>query len=160
VTAPRSPFSICKLHLGPIHDKATREELVAFLGNEYVEVASETVDQWGGGSTRTTHEQARPKLAPEQLAQLGDGEAIAIHGLDLPAIVKLPYWWEWLGCASRARRSRSPGEVRRDDDRQEHRRRLGERLRRLPGEPHGRAGAGRLLPRSRRRARGGAGTAG
>jgi len=92
--------ALCKLHLGPIHDKATREELVAFLGNEYVEVESETTERWSGGSTRTTHEQARPKLAPEQLAQLGDGEAIAIHGRDLPAIVKLPYWWEWLGCAS------------------------------------------------------------
>ena len=92
--------TLCKLHLGPIHDKATREELVAFLGSEYVEVASETTDRWGGGATRTTHEQARPKLAPEQLAQLGDGEAIATHGRDLPAIVKLPYWWEWLGCSS------------------------------------------------------------
>ncbi|HXE43832.1 MAG TPA: type IV secretory system conjugative DNA transfer family protein [Conexibacter sp.] len=92
--------TLCKLHLGPIHDKTTREELVAFLGNEYVEVESETTDRWGGGSTRTKHEQARPKLAPEQLAQLGDGEAIAIHGRDLPAIVKLPFWWEWLGCSS------------------------------------------------------------
>jgi type IV secretion system protein VirD4 len=92
--------ALCKLHLGPIHDKATREDLVAFLGNEYVEVVSETADRWGTGSTRTTHEQARPKLAPEELAQLGDGEAIAIHGRDLPAIVRLPYWWEWLGCAS------------------------------------------------------------
>lgn len=92
--------TLCKLFLGPIHDKATREELAAFLGNEYVEVESETTDRWGTGSTRTTHQQARPKLAPEEFAQLGDGEAIAIHGRDLPAIVKLPFWWEWLGCAS------------------------------------------------------------
>jgi len=92
--------TLCKLFLGPIHDKATREELAAFLGNEYVEVASETTDRWGTGSTRTTHQQARPKLAPEEFAQLGDGEAIAIHGRDLPAIVKLPFWWEWMGCTS------------------------------------------------------------
>jgi type IV secretion system protein VirD4 len=106
--------ALCKLFLGPIHDRATRDELVALLGEQQVEQTSTTSGRWGE-STTTRHEQPRPKLGAEQLAQLGGGQAIAFHGRDLPALVTLPFWWEWLGC-------RSPEEalrrIRQDDPRE------------------------------------------
>ena len=91
--------TLCKLFLGPITDQATREELIALLGEEWTEQTSTTSGRWGDSST-TRHEQPRPKLGGEQLAQLGDGQAIAFHGRDLPALVHLPFWWEWHGCRS------------------------------------------------------------
>jgi len=83
--------ALCKLAMGPIHDRATRDELVALLGDELVEQTSGT-DSMGSRSSVTRHEQLRPKITAEQLAMLGEGEAIAIHGRDLPAIVQLPVW--------------------------------------------------------------------
>lgn len=91
--------TLCKLVLGPVLDRATRDELGALRGEQEVEQRSTTSGRWGE-STTTRHEQPRPKLGGEQLAQLGDGEAIAFHGRDLPALVKLPFWWEWQGCRS------------------------------------------------------------
>jgi len=84
--------ALCKLYLGPIHDRGTRDELAALLGDELVEQTSHTRDSMGSRSSVTRHEQLRPKITAEQLAMLGEGEAIAIHGRDLPAIVKLPVW--------------------------------------------------------------------
>jgi type IV secretion system protein VirD4 len=91
--------TLCKLFLGPITDRTTREELIALLGDQQTEQTSTTSGRWGE-STTTRHEQPRPKLGGEQLAQLGDGEAIAFHGRDLPALVHLPFWWEWHGASS------------------------------------------------------------
>jgi type IV secretion system protein VirD4 len=91
--------ALCKLFLGPIHDRATRDELVALLGERQIEQTSTTSGRWGE-STTTRHEEPRPKLGGEQLAQLGGGQALAFHGRDLPALVDLPFWWEWQGCRS------------------------------------------------------------
>jgi len=93
--------ALCKLALGPIHDRATRDELVALLGDELVEQTSHTRDSMGSRGSVTRHEQLRPKVTAEQLAMLGEGEAIAIHGRDLPAIVQLPVWEGLVGKARR-----------------------------------------------------------
>ncbi len=87
--------TLCKLFLGPIHDKSTRDEIVALLGNETVEHTSHTSDRFGNGRSTTRHDQSRPTLSAEQLARLGEGEAVAIHGRDLPAIVRLPFYDQW-----------------------------------------------------------------
>lgn len=93
--------ALCKLFLGPIHDRATRDELLGLLGQEWVEQTSKSSSRWGD-TTTTRHDQPRPKLGAEQLAQLGGGDALAFHGRDLPALVHLPFWWEWQGCRSPA----------------------------------------------------------
>lgn len=124
--------TLCKLFMGPIHDRATREEVIALLGEQQAEQTSTTSGRWGE-STTTRHEQPRPKLTGEQLGQFGDGQAVAFHGNDLPALVTLPFWWEWQGC-------RSPKEAlerARENTPQE----IARRRARQFGE-HGRGGAG------------------
>ena len=116
--------TLCKLVLGPIVDRSTREEIAGLLGEQEIEQTSTTSAGWQE-RTRTTHEQQRPKLGAEQLAQLGDGDAIAFHSPDLPALVHLPFWWEWFGC-------RTPQEALRhirDADPQEAARRLARQFR-------------------------------
>jgi type IV secretory pathway TraG/TraD family ATPase VirD4 len=87
--------TLVKLVLGPIHDRATRDEVVALLGHELVEHTSHTTDPYGGARSTTRHEQHRPANSAEQLARIGEGEAIAIHGRELPAVVRLPLYNEW-----------------------------------------------------------------
>jgi type IV secretion system protein VirD4 len=87
--------TLSKLVLGPIHDRSTREEIVALLGYESVEQTSHTSDRWGGTRSTTRQRQQRPVISAEQLARIGEGEAVAIHGRDLPAIVRLPFYDEW-----------------------------------------------------------------
>jgi type IV secretory pathway TraG/TraD family ATPase VirD4 len=85
--------ALCKLFLGPIHDRVTRDEIVALLGRELVERTSRTTRGLGGSST-TRQQHERPVLAPEQLARIGEGKAVAIHGRELPAVVHLPFYDE------------------------------------------------------------------
>ncbi|MDW5595104.1 TraM recognition domain-containing protein [Conexibacter stalactiti] len=89
-----------KLLLGPIHDRATREELMALLGDEPITRTSHTTRAWGGDRSITQAQEQRPKLSADDLARLGEGEAVLIHGRDVPAIVRLPFWWEWTGARS------------------------------------------------------------
>jgi type IV secretion system protein VirD4 len=93
--------ALCKLVLGPIHDRATRDEIVALLGHELVEHTSHTTDPLGGARSTTRHEQHRPAISAEQLARVGEGEAIAIHGRELPAVVRLPFYDEWRPAVAR-----------------------------------------------------------
>jgi len=95
-----------KTYLGSVHDRTTREELMSFLGEEPVETTSRTSRGWSGGESSVTRgEQHRPKLSADDLARLGEGKAVLVHGNDVPAIVDLPYWWQWHGGA------RSPQEA-------------------------------------------------
>lgn len=87
--------TLCKVFMGPIHDKATRDEIVALLGHEQVQQTSHTSDSFGSSRSTTTHDQSRPVISAEQLARIGEGEAIVIHHRDLPAIVRLPFYNEW-----------------------------------------------------------------
>lgn len=87
--------ALTKVFLGPIHDRATREEIVALLGHELVEHTSHTTDRFGGHGSTTRHEQHRPVISAEQLARIGEGEALVIHGRELPIIVRLPFYDEW-----------------------------------------------------------------
>jgi len=124
--------TLCKLYLGPIVDGATRQEVQALLGEQEVEQTSTTSGRWGE-STTTRHEQSRPKLGGEQLAQLSGGEAIAFHGHDLPALVRLPFWWEWLGFSSPQEALRHL----REDSPQEAALRLARQFAHIPrGGPH------------------------
>jgi type IV secretion system protein VirD4 len=83
-----------KLFMGPIHDASTRQELMGLLGGESVTQTSRTHDSWGARRSTTEQEHERTKLAAHELAQLGDGDGVLIHGRDLPARVRLPFWWE------------------------------------------------------------------
>lgn len=87
--------TLCKLVLGPIHDRSTRDEVAALLGYELVEQTSRTTDRFGGTGSTTRQQQSRPVVSAEQLTRLGDGEAIAIHGRELPAVVRLPFYDQW-----------------------------------------------------------------
>jgi type IV secretory pathway TraG/TraD family ATPase VirD4 len=91
-----------KLHLGPIHDRATRTELLDLLGEEPVTRTSHTSRGWGAEESVTRAEEHRPKLSTDDLARLGEGKAVLVHGRDVPAIVELPFWWSWHGRARSA----------------------------------------------------------
>lgn len=94
-----------KLYMGPIHDEETRQELLRFLGEEPVTKTSQTSRAFGGDRSVTRAEEHRPKLSTDDLARLREGTAVLVHGREVPAIVTLPFWWEWHG------RSRSPEEA-------------------------------------------------
>lgn len=87
--------TMVKKIMGPIHDKATRDEIVALLGQEQIEQTSHTSDPLGGARSTTRHEQSRAVVSAEQLARLGVGEAIVVHDRNVPAIVRLPFYDEW-----------------------------------------------------------------
>lgn len=89
-----------KLYLGPIHDRTTRDELLAFVGDEPVETTSQTSRAWGGERSVTRGEQHRPKLSSDDLARLREGMGVLVHDNDVPAFVTLPFWWSWAGARS------------------------------------------------------------
>ncbi|MDO8186472.1 TraM recognition domain-containing protein [Conexibacter sp. JD483] len=92
-----------KLVMGPVHDRSTREELVAMLGEEPVATRSHTSRGWGSDSSVTRGQEYRPKLSTDDLARLDEGSALLVHGSDPRATVKLPFWWNWFN-----RRAKSP----------------------------------------------------
>lgn len=86
--------TLFKIYMGPIHDKATRDELAALLGDEQVREVTHSTDRFGSGGGRSVRDGYRPKAGAVDLATLPDGYAVMIHRNDLPAIVRLPYWYE------------------------------------------------------------------
>lgn len=91
-----------KIFLGPIHDQATREEVIGLLGGEEVTRTSRTHDGWGARRSMTEHEQETDKINAAELAQLREGDGIVVHGRDLPIKVALPTWWEIDGARTSA----------------------------------------------------------
>jgi len=87
--------ALAKLFLGPIHDEPTRRYLVELLADETTTAQSHNEIGFGRPpSSTTSHERQRPKVSAQQLMQLAAGEAIMVHGRDLPAVTTLPAFWE------------------------------------------------------------------
>lgn len=85
---------LCKLFLGPIQDATTRRYIVDLLGDEPVTETSRRRGVAGDVGERTEHERRAPKASAQQLQQLEVGEAVLVHGRDLPAVVRLKALWE------------------------------------------------------------------
>lgn len=86
--------TLIKLFLGPIQDEATRRYVVDLLDHETVTSTSRSSHRPGGPESKTRHERPTPKVSAQGLMQLPEGEAILVHGRDLPAVTHLPAWWE------------------------------------------------------------------
>src|SRR3954453_11396849 len=89
--------TLAKLFLGPLHDESTRRYLCALLDEEPSTTVSRSSSGFGAGVSTTHHERPVPKVSAQPLMQLAPGEAIAIHGRDLPAFTYLPASWERRG---------------------------------------------------------------
>lgn len=83
-----------KVFLGPIGDGETRRTVIDAFGEEDVETTSYSAQTWGASRSRTTRTERRSKLSADDLARLPEGVAIVLHGRDLPARVKLRFWWQ------------------------------------------------------------------
>jgi hypothetical protein len=83
-----------KVFLGPISDAETRRTVIDAFGEEDVETTSYTGGTWGAAGSRTTRTERRSKLSADDLARLPEGVAVVLHGRDLPARVKLRFWWQ------------------------------------------------------------------
>jgi type IV secretory pathway TraG/TraD family ATPase VirD4 len=86
--------ALAKLFLGPIHDESTRRYLADLLDEETATVTSRNEIRLSGETSRTRHERQRPKVSAQRLMQLAPGEAVVVHGRDLPALTYLPAHWE------------------------------------------------------------------
>jgi hypothetical protein len=87
-----------KVFLGPITDKATRDEVVDLLGRHKVEVDN--------------HSTLAEKATAQDLQQLTWGRALVVSGSLPPAVVRFDPHWR--GCGSRPRLS--PGGLARVGD--------------------------------------------
>ena len=82
---------LSKLFMGPIQAEQDRRYLIDAVGEETV-----TSRSWNSRSTlqASHHERQASKLSAQVLMQLAVGEAVMIHGRDLPAITRLAPYWE------------------------------------------------------------------
>lgn len=85
---------LCKLFLGPIQDATTRDYLIDLLDEETVTASSWRAEPLGAAGPRTRHERQSAKVSAQRLMQLGEGQAVMVHGRDLPAVTYLPACWE------------------------------------------------------------------
>jgi type IV secretory pathway TraG/TraD family ATPase VirD4 len=85
--------TLCKLFLGPIQDESTRRYLSDLLDEETVTAASWSSSPFGS-SGASRHERQAAKVSAQPLMQLGKGQAVLVHGRDLPAVAYLPASWE------------------------------------------------------------------
>lgn len=85
--------SLCKLFLGPIQDESTRRYVSDLLDEETVTAASWSSSPFGSGASSRQERQA-PKVSAQPLMQLREGQAVLVHGRDLPAVTYLPAFWE------------------------------------------------------------------
>ena len=85
---------LCKAFLGPVHDTATGEYVDALLGERTVTAKSWNVGAIGAGGSTTHHERQASKVSRAALGQLAEGEALIVHGRDLPFVSYFPATWE------------------------------------------------------------------
>ena len=86
---------LCKLVLGPVQDAETRRYVEELLDEEVTMTTSRSRNGgFGPDVSTTTHERRAAKVSAQRLMQLREGEAVFIHGRDLPAITRLPLWWD------------------------------------------------------------------
>lgn len=77
--------SLAKLILGPIQDRGTRDYLIELLDAEQVDDPTYSVSGFGARSVRSAQSRDRKKASAQSLQQLARGQAIVVHGDDLPA---------------------------------------------------------------------------
>lgn len=75
--------SVTKCFLGPITDRATRDYVVGLLDH------SASV-----GRDEGDYDLERNKASAQRLQQLAAGRALVVNERDLPAVVRVPFWWE------------------------------------------------------------------
>lgn len=75
--------SVTKCFLGPITDRATRDYVTALL--DHSATAHRDNDDY---------ELRRHKASAQRLQQLAAGRALVVNERDLPAVVRVPFWWE------------------------------------------------------------------
>lgn len=85
---------LCKLFMGPIQDASTRDYLGELLDEETVTASSWSAGALGADGQRSRHERQAAKVSAQRLMQLGEGQAVLVHGRDLPAVTYLPAFWE------------------------------------------------------------------
>jgi hypothetical protein len=88
---------LCKAFLGPIHDSATAEYIDGLVGERTVTTKSWTVGPFGARGASTRHEHQTSKVSRPALSQLAEGEALVVHGRDLPFVSHFPATWERRG---------------------------------------------------------------
>lgn len=86
-----------KVFLGPITDRQTCEEVIRIFGEEEVEKKSRSIDRHTGKGTTTKAPERRPKLSVDDLQRMPEGHALLLHGRDLTARTRIPFWWEQAG---------------------------------------------------------------
>ena len=85
---------LCKLFLGPIQDATTRNYLSELLDEETVTAGAWAAGPLGATGSKSHHERQQAKVSAQPLMQLGEGQAVMVHGRDLPAVTYLPAFWE------------------------------------------------------------------
>lgn len=86
--------SLAKLVMGPLQDEQTRDYLVDLLDEERHVETSYDVSGPLGRTARQQYDRERDKARAQTLQQLAQGEAIYLHGRDLPAKGKVQPYWE------------------------------------------------------------------
>lgn len=80
--------TLVKQFMGPVQDRATRDEIIALLGGEHVTSVTRNSDRLGLGGGRSERSEYRPKVGAEDLALLPEGHTLIVHGNDLPFITE------------------------------------------------------------------------
>jgi type IV secretion system protein VirD4 len=80
--------TLVKQFMGPVQDRATRDEITALLGGEHVTSVTHNSDRLGLGGGRSERSEYRPKVGAEDLVLLPEGHTLIVHGNDLPFITE------------------------------------------------------------------------
>jgi len=86
-----------KLFLGPIQDQSTARYLGEVLDKRTGQSRSHTSRGWLEQTSTTFQEVREPVASAQTLMRLRSGEAILLHGHDVPAVVRLPAPWQRRG---------------------------------------------------------------
>jgi type IV secretory pathway TraG/TraD family ATPase VirD4 len=86
-----------KLFLGPIQDQSTGRYLGEVLDKRTGQSRSHTSRGWLEETSTTFQEVREPVASAQTLMRLRAGEAILLHGHDVPAVVRLPAPWQRRG---------------------------------------------------------------
>ncbi len=130
--------TLTKQFFGPVHDRSTREELIALLGEERVTETTRSTHGFGHSTSKASVTATGPRPARSISPPLGTATR---SSFTTTICRSSPTSRSMTSCATRR-------EAVARDDRGKHPGRHRRRLRRLPRRKDRRPGTGRLLPRS------------